>query len=284
MKINEILAENITKDYFNAKVKTEVIFDTILTPVIGEILTVIGRENKKLKINGEMKLLAKEFPMLKLNEENEKNNYRNCNADYLMCDNNTVYFVELKTTQKSISKFQMKNYLNYLANCENKRFADVSGRAFIDLLNHVSKTGYPHNDQGKKEKDDLKQLFEVIINYPKNDGKIPEGWEEDNTHAARAISYLKKEKATSSKKYIFTAGQMLDNMKDDKWWNCKQIKLLYLLHSEKQISKYLQKGIIFVTFREIVERAYAVSEEMEKKGLKNYWEWIVKILIQCGLV
>ena len=34
MKINEILAENITKDYFNAKVKTEVIFDTILTPVI----------------------------------------------------------------------------------------------------------------------------------------------------------------------------------------------------------------------------------------------------------
>ena len=51
MKINEILAENITKDYFNAKVKTEVIFDTILTPVIGEILTVIGRENKKLKIN-----------------------------------------------------------------------------------------------------------------------------------------------------------------------------------------------------------------------------------------
>lgn len=178
----------------------------------------------------------------------------------------------------------MKNYLNYLANCENKRFADVSGRAFIDLLNHVSKTGYPHNDQGKKEKDDLKQLFEVIINYPKNDGKIPEGWEEDNTHAARAISYLKKEKATSSKKYIFTAGQMLDNMKDDKWWNCKQIKLLYLLHSEKQISKYLQKGIIFVTFREIVERAYAVSEEMEKKGLKNYWEWIVKILIQCGLV
>lgn len=105
MKINEILAENITKDYFNAKVKTEVIFDTILTPVIGEILTVIGRENKKLKINGEMKLLAKEFPMLKLNEENEKNNYRNCNADYLMCDNNTVYFVELKTTHKSINKF-----------------------------------------------------------------------------------------------------------------------------------------------------------------------------------
>ena len=57
MKINEILAENITKDYFNAKVKTEVIFDTILTPVIGEILTVIGRENKKLKINDTLKTI-----------------------------------------------------------------------------------------------------------------------------------------------------------------------------------------------------------------------------------
>ena len=37
------------------------------------------------------------------------------------------------------------------------------------------------------------------------------------------------------------------------------------------------------TFHQMSFR-YAVSEEMEKKGLKNYWEWIVKILIQCGLV
>lgn len=64
MKIHEILTEYIIRDYYTPNIKAEVILDMILTPVIGEILTVIGRSNTDLGINGKMRLLAKEFPML----------------------------------------------------------------------------------------------------------------------------------------------------------------------------------------------------------------------------
>lgn len=64
MKIEDILAEYITKDYYTANIKTEVILDMILTPVIDKILTVIGQKNN-LGINGEMRLLAKEVSYVK---------------------------------------------------------------------------------------------------------------------------------------------------------------------------------------------------------------------------
>ncbi len=322
MKIEDILAEYITKDYYTANIKTEVILDMILTPVIDKILTVIGQKNN-LGINGEMRLLAKEFPMLKPNScaktdeeklqgakgstalkpnrENEYN-YRNCNADYLMCDNESVYFVELKTTQKSLDRNQMINYRNYLAECENEKFSNVSGAAFIELLNHVSKTGHSRSSKNKPwgdtEKDDLKRLFEAIIRCPEyksygKDGEkisLEKDWLEKNHHVEDAITYLKKTKAVSSKKYLLTAGQMLDNMKDGEWWDCKQIKLLYLMPKKpsdeeiKEILEYKQKGtLIVVTFQEMMELAHVLCKEMEKQGLKKYWKWVMEILTQCGL-
>ena len=66
-----------------------------------------------------------------------------------MCDNESVYFVELKTTQKSLNRNQMINYRNYLAECENEKFSNVSGAAFIELLNHVSKTGHSRSSKNK---------------------------------------------------------------------------------------------------------------------------------------
>jgi len=48
MKIHEILTEYIIRDYYTPNIKAEVILDMILTPVIGEILTVIGRSNTDL--------------------------------------------------------------------------------------------------------------------------------------------------------------------------------------------------------------------------------------------
>lgn len=324
MKIEEILVGNITRDYYTANIKAEVILDMILTPVIEKILTVIGQKNKNLGINGEMKLLAKEFPMLKpnscaktdeevfkevkrspalkSNRENEYN-YRNCNTDYLMCDKESVYFVELKTTQNSCDHKQMINYRNYLAECENKKFSSVSGAGFIELLNHVSQTGYSRSSKnkpwGETEKDDLKRLFEAVIRYPEYRGygkdgeKLPleEDWVmEKNHHADDALIYLKKTRAVSSKKYLLTAGQMLDHMKDGEWWECKQIKLIYLMPEKpseeeiKEVLDYNRKGIfIIVTFQEIIKQAHVICREMEKQGLKKYWKWVMEILLQCGL-
>lgn len=79
---------------------------------------------------------------------------------------------------------------------------------------------------------------------------------------------------------------MLDNMEDGGWWDCGQIKLLYLMPemlSEKEISEYYRKGIIFVTFQEIMEQARGIYMEIEKQELKDYWKWVMEILKQCGL-
>lgn len=311
MKIHEILTENIIRDYYTANIKAEVILDMILTPIIGEILTVIGQNNKALGISGRVRLLAKEFPMLKpgacvkasgeelKKDKEDEYNYRNCNADYLMCDEESVYFVELKTTQQSLDCGQMINYQNYLEDCRNKKFSSVPGADFIDLLNHVSQTGYSDRREdkpwGKTGKDDLKRLFEAIIRYPeyKGYGKegekilLRDGWAKEKAHHVdEAIAYLKKTRAVSSKKYLLTAGQMLDNMEDGGWWDCEQIKLLYLMPerlSEKEISEYCRKGIIFVTFQEIMEQVRGIYMETEKQELKDYWKWVMELLKQCGL-
>lgn len=317
MEIYERLAENIIRDYFTPNIKAEVILDMILTPVISEILTIVGQKNKELGISGDMKFIAKEFPMLKsrfgdqTSKEESKNNYRSCNVDYLMCDEESVYLVELKTTQDSLDLKQMENYQKYLAACEDEKFSDVFGADFIKLLNDVSQTGYSSNNPKTKkpweEENPLKRIFEAVIQYPKytknkgcgTDKKIPlnENWaKKEAHHVDDAISYLRKNKAVSSKKYLLTAGQMLDNMKVDEddgerrdWWDYNKIKLLYLVPETpsdkvKEILEYYQKGlVIIVTFREIMEQAYLIGKESEKQELRNYWNWVMEILIQCGL-
>ncbi len=284
MEIHRALSQEMIKDYYTANIKSEVMLDAILTPVIANILTVIGQENKR--INGEVRLLAKEFPLLSnKNAEGGKPNFRSCNADYLMCDTDSVFLVELKARQESYHHAQMENYLAYCLNRE--RFSESAGKNFVYLLNHVSKTGYSHKTWAEKigalkAKDALKWLFEIIVNYPEDRGKTayPEaGWEgkgkRDGSHAERAIQYLKEEKAASSKKYLFTAGQMLDNMKESEFWE-KRIGLLYLM-PEMPAKTQIQPECI-VTFKEILEQADAICRKLEQTGLTEYWKWVVELL------
>lgn len=170
MEIHRALSQEMIKDHYTANIKSEVMLDVILTPVIADILTVIGQENKR--INGEVRLLAKEFPLLSnKNAEGGKPNFRSCNADYLMCDKDSVFLVELKARQESYHHAQMENYLAYCLNRE--RFFESAGKNFVYLLNHVSKTGYSHKTWAEKigalrAKDALKWLFEIIVNYPED--------------------------------------------------------------------------------------------------------------------
>lgn len=61
MEIHNRLKNEVMKDYFTANVKAEVLIDTILTPVIDEILTffVNGKDS-----DSKVKLLAKNFRCL----------------------------------------------------------------------------------------------------------------------------------------------------------------------------------------------------------------------------
>lgn len=275
MEICQRFAKEVINDYFTAKVKAEVIIDTILTPVIGEILAVCMQKEK-------VKLLAKEFPILK---EKEKS-YRPCNADYLMCDDKTVYLVELKTSMDSDDKEQRAIYIRY---CGDKEFSKELGKDFICLLNHVYKFGKsdrklkielnkklktPDKDWYPK-RDCLKRLFETIT----KDYAI-----EEEKYVPRAICYLQREKASSSKKYLFTAGQMLDCMEGDawqkyNWWEYKNIKLLYL--TPEELGEPNSDDVKYLTFEEVIKKRKEIGEKIEKKDLKDYWEWAADILERC---
>lgn len=281
--IHEIFAKEVVKDYFTANIKAEVIFDTILTPVIGEILTIIysGKRGK------EMRLIAKEFPILK-----EKGRYRSWNVDYLMCDDETVYLVELKTTQGSIGSNQKDRYQDHITG-KKMSFASEEGYDFLCLLNHVSKTGEPDKSyRATKEKDSknwnwkgkLESLFEDIIMYPLKNKSVMNGGEKQNSYADRAKEYLIEKKAAASKKYLFTAGQILDHIDGDcEWWNYTKRKVLYLVPANepnKSDKRDKDEIIDIVTFEDIIENKDDIGKEIKKGNLVpiEYWEWVVGIL------
>lgn len=317
MNILDELKKNIVSDYYTANFKSEVTFDTLLTPVIADILTVIGRKYPEKGINGEKVIrLTKEFPMLKKAITKKNQNYSNWNADYLMCDDDkdgTVYLVELKTTMDSLNYLQMYHYIKYIDRHHGQPFAQMAGKEFIALLNHVSCTGYVEKEWKNKEtKDDLKKLFEKIIHFPEDGRKT---W--DVNHASDAENFLRKKSASSSEKYLLIAGQMLDSLKQYDWWDKKNIKLIYLIPemiSKESIKEEIQKAIrkkiekelkkdgkyekgmeidvdgidvdgiidrtlILVTFQDI----YDHCQELGNSELKEYWGWVKKILKQCNL-
>lgn len=306
--VHERFAEEVINDYFTANVKAEVILDTILTPVIDKILTAACKEKGEIKRESQIKLLAKEFPILKeKRKEGEiRKSYRSCNADYLMCDEESVYLVELKTSMDSDNEEQRKNYIEH---CGDKEFSKELGNDFIRLLNHVSKTGMSDDAlektleerRGKEsgwEADDLEWLFKRIVTYSTTDNveSKKEAWDKQKYYESRAKCYLQREKAVSSKKYLFTAGQMLDKMENKEWWNYKKIKLIYITPNEigdnkeqlncdnvaeKQNSA--DSDIIYLTFKDIIKWKNIIDRKMKEDypDLESYWKWVADILEKC---
>lgn len=266
--IHEIFGDEVINDYYTANVKAEVIFDTMLTPVISEILTVACFEETNEKMN----FIAKEFPLI-----NDENSFRSRNADYLMHDDNYVYLVELKTTQDSINNPQMENYLSKVCGA-GELFSTKLGSDFIYLLNWVSRTGISKWKGGTK-KEDLEELFERIINYPEKTIQPKNERATKEKYALKAINYLKSNQVCSSKKYLFTAGQILDHMGDGKWWD-HEIKLLYLV-PKKPENSFEKNDIIWVSIEEIIQKKQQIREKIEGTELKEYWDWVVSILEQC---
>lgn len=221
-----------------------------------------------------------------------------------MCDNDTVYLVELKTTQDSIDEKQLDRYEEE-QDKKTDSFASKKGEGydFICLLNKVSRTGKP-DDTFKEsyniEEDWLGQLdalFKHIITYKEKNGSgIEEG-----KYADAAKKYIKEKGAYSSKKYLFTAGQILDfptqsqEGNDYKWWTYQKRKVLYLTPEEDE--RVVKRGFINVTFKKIIEskeisnrikenfvkKVIGNEEESDNKAeekiaLENYWEWVVSMI------
>lgn len=237
------IKKSFINDYWTAGYKAEVSFDTLLTPVIEQIMNQ-NIENK----SGEIKYITKEFPiLLRSFTGNNSYGFDSVNVDYVLSDDQTVYFVELKTTMDSYNDTQNANYSDiYKIDHMFKQWGDD----FIRLLNHNSSSGKGddtfqelfNNKSSSNNREILKKLFVDICKRSDISADSPNG--NSDYYQKKAIEYLKKRNAdgklSGSNKTLFQAGQILDYCFSTKYelWG-KSIKIIYLAPSDKDSQSFI---------------------------------------------
>ena len=251
----DIIEKSIITDYFTPNIKSEVIFDMLLAPVITEIIQVI--------LNEDTELIAKEFPLLNRNfSQCSESGYRNCNIDYLLrsTDKKIWYLVELKTTESSEDKQQRDNYKDLLGKKINI-YND-----FVELLLHIY--GKKH---GSSE-DSLKSVFGNIIGENCDIG--------NSTYSELAVQKLKSLKVTGSKKYLYTAARLLDKGigTSSEEIGYESLKIIYITPNGKNNDEQID----YISIKEIIENEKEISKKFKEKGDKKvYWQWLVNLLKTC---
>ena len=129
----------IHRDYCTAGIKSEVIFDTILSEFVAKLVAL-----KEQSINAEgtvktddYKLVLKEFPITR--EESQEDN-TNAKIDYLVkgkvAGKDKYYIVELKTSNGSVNERQYDRYMN-MGNNLFDCFASIIGNDFLNSKDMV---------------------------------------------------------------------------------------------------------------------------------------------------
>ena len=67
--ILSIIEKNVIHDYYTAGIKTEVVIDTLITPVITELIKEMLESSGDKSIAGDLVYITKEFPMIKHKED-----------------------------------------------------------------------------------------------------------------------------------------------------------------------------------------------------------------------
>lgn len=192
------LFEEIVNDYYTANYKAEVVIDTLITPVLVDIL------NDSLV--GEFEYITKEFPILK----DEDDDFRSFKADYLVRNNkekdnkNKFYFIELKTSNSSLDSNQLNRYINVLTSGE------TFGNYYKKFCNVIK------NVYNKENIDDIYRLIEAS---------------DKGSSAELAKDYLKKKKYLGSKKYLFQLGQIMDKNCDS--LSGSEVGLIYIVPNKE---------------------------------------------------
>lgn len=198
----EEIRERVVNDYFTPNIKAEVILDTLLTPYIPQIVR--GQLGEKV---GSLTFLTKE---MSISDEGDENN-RGPKIDYVLEDDNFVYLVELKTTKGSINTKQAERYIR---NCygRDKTFCVVLGKRLLDIMNITFKFDHPWTAQT------------LLTDFQQVTG---EGKKTDSERCAK--SYLGDKRLASTRKYLYTVGQLLEHHAgeiQDLWE--KPLRLVYL--------------------------------------------------------
>ncbi len=316
-------------DYRTPKIKAEVIVDMLISEFIEEIVAygVYGKNesNKKLK------LIAKEFPISrvehdklspetikiikkykdyksgerpKLKDIGNLGNRQYASVEYLLKDEagSTVYLVELKSTNDSVSGTQL---LNMIKTCENGiqslyyRFYDVvMNYCIVDKPNELESKKYLHllkmNDDEYdkkeikafgKERQNNKVLMDKQLDMAERifANKFPDKWK-DNDKAEIKIVYLSLQKIENDEiiKEAKSEKKKIEEGKDKKKKEAMAKAKIDIEEAQRSylcapvILKGIVNNLVFTNMLESDKRAKWKKVKYILKELlidKNYWFW-----------
>lgn len=191
----------VVNDYFTPNIKAEVILDTLLTDYVAGIV--------ESRLEGlppdTLKLLTKEMPISKVGDSSN----RGKKIDYVLENKSGfVYLVELKTSKGSIDPVQISSYTN---NCGGKKFGAAIGDKLLSIM------GTEFKPEKEWTTDNLLTEFQNVVGTGKK-----------GEYEGLAKSYLKRTGGASTRKYLYTVGQLLDRCDNlDALWN-RKLRLIYL--------------------------------------------------------
>ena len=271
-KINENDENNqivkwVVNDYFTPNIKAEVILDTLLTPYIAEIL----KDQRKDYFTGELDFITKEMSVLESEDSMKDSNLNNggTKIDYVLGDEKSIYLVELKTTDSSIKLGQAQRYLD---NCRGKNFGEVFGNKLLSIMKgafgDIYEEGFPSKYDDEALKEAFKSVFHIRFRKKSSSGNTVciTGKQlgitgEKPSYAESAMELIRTMRWAQSgmlrsRKYLYTAGQLLDYCakRNRTLWD-KPLKLIYLTptgecRSESDKEKYSNFYIDSFSLRE----------------------------------
>ena len=206
----EMVKKWVVSDYRTPTIRSEVIIDMLISEFIEEMIAA------KLGIAlDDVKLLAKEFPMPVYKEKRQ-----NPKVDYLVLtksakeEKNTIYLVELKTTNYSLKPSQENNM-----NTAISRGADELWKLFIDIVNNKD----AKSADRKKYQFMLSQMREKIS---LGDAKLLDDIDLSLRQAKLKVLYICLHKTTKSENFF-----------------SKEIEHFYLddIYTNKKFIHYLNK-------------------------------------------
>lgn len=201
----------VVNDYFTPNIKAEVILDTLLTPYIEGII-----KDQCDQCGVDAVFVTKEMSVF----DESRDNNQGEKIDYILADAETVYLVELKTTKESIKPEQA---LLYQENCFGKNFGEVFGDKLLKIVSAELKGAGKKWKEANEPEERLGKLFNDILQKYGPDVR-------GESCAGRAKELLKLKEWDSTKKYLYTMGQLLDYLHkypNRTLWNLP-LKLIYI--------------------------------------------------------
>ena len=104
----EMVKKWTINDYHTPGSKAEIIIDMLISEFVCDII----KDSNEVKVDGILDFVAKEFPIKAITETSKGNwkiseHNRPARVDFLLSDESTLYFVELKTDSKSYEDEQL---------------------------------------------------------------------------------------------------------------------------------------------------------------------------------